>query len=51
MTDRIEFLDEEFSFRFDRTVFHVHTEVGDGPTRVVVEEINPEPVSQEPSDE
>lgn len=39
-TDHIEFRDEEFSFRQDRVVFKVHTEVGDDkPTRVVVEEV------------
>lgn len=50
MTDLIEFRDEEFSFRLDGIAFHVHTEVGDGPTRVVVEEMKPEPVDQEPSE-
>lgn len=37
MTDRIEFTDAEFSFRHDGVTYHVSTEAGNGPARVVVE--------------
>lgn len=50
MTDLITFTDEEFSFRLEGVAYHVHTEVGEGPTRVVVQELKPEPVDQEPSE-
>lgn len=39
MTDLIEFTnDDHFGFRLDGVRFDVHTEVGDGPARVVVRE-------------
>lgn len=42
MTTDIVFRDEEFSFTHDGVAYHVHTEVGNGPTRVVVDEARPE---------
>lgn len=40
MTDRIEFSESEaeFGFRINGVQYHVRTEVGDGPARVVVSE-------------
>lgn len=51
MTSDVEFKDEEFSFKQDKVVYHVHTEVGNGFARVVVTELREqEPIDDEGSD-
>lgn len=48
MTTDIEFGDERFSFKQDGVTYFVCTEVGDGPARVVVQEVSGPPAPLEP---
>jgi hypothetical protein len=40
MASEITFSDEEFSFKQEDVIYRVHTEVGNGFSRVVVSEMN-----------
>lgn len=52
MTTDIEFGDEKFAFKQDGVTFIVRSEVGDGPARVVVEELpGPQPALEPEGDE
>jgi hypothetical protein len=48
MTTEIVFSDDRFAFKQDGVTFLVRTEVGDGPARVVVEEVSGPQVPLEP---
>lgn len=51
MTSDVTFTETGFAFKCDGVRIDVHTEVGDDqPTRVVVQETHPEPISEEPSE-
>lgn len=48
MTTDVIFTDAEFSFRQDDVTYRVSTEVGDGPARVVVQELREQQPAMEP---
>jgi hypothetical protein len=51
MTSDVTFSETGFAFTHDGTHYEVHTAVGEGPARVMVEEVVPEPIDMEGEEE
>lgn len=50
MTSDVVFMDEQFSFRQGDIVYVVRTEVGEGPARVVVDQVGEQEQAMEPEE-